>query len=263
MSKLLVLGAGRMGTALAAGLLRSGWAKTGDILVVDPRGAARERLAERYPELEVAEAPVAAEAVVVAVKPHDAEAACRSLARHGCRRALSIVAGVRLARLESWFWPGLPVLRAMPNTPALLGSAATAIAGGSAAGEDDLAWAEAVLSTVGVVVRLSEELLDVATGLSGSGPAYVFLVAEALTEAGVLGGLDREVAGMLAVQTLLGSARMLAETGESPEALRAAVTSPAGTTAAGLRALEDHAVRAAFLAAVEAATARARQLAGD
>ena len=172
--------------------------------------------------------------------------------------------GTPLARLESWLWPGLSVVRAMPNTPALVGAGATAIAPGSSAGEDDLAWAESVLSSIGVVVRLPEHLLDAATGLSGSGPAYVFLVAEALIEAGVLEGLDREVARVLAVQTLLGAARMLDETGETAEQLRAAVTSPGGTTAAGLRALESRSVRAAFLEAVSAATARAKALgAGD
>jgi pyrroline-5-carboxylate reductase len=148
----------------------------------------------------------------------------------------------------------------MPNTPALLGTSASAIAGGVAATETDLAWAESVLSAIGVVVRLPEPLLDAATGLSGSGPAYIFMIAEALIDGGVLNGLDREVARVLAVQTILGAGRMLAESGESAEALRAAVTSPGGTTAAGLRALEERGVRAAFFAAVTAATERAKAL---
>ncbi len=249
-----------MGTALAAGLQRSGWARGGDLIVVDPREEARLRLGERYPDLTVTDRAPAAESLIVAVKPKDAETACQQVPRHGYERVMSVVAGTPLATLERWFWPGLPVLRAMPNTPALVGAGATAIAGGTYASEQDLAWAEDVLSAIGVVVRLSEELLDVATGLSGSGPAYVFLVAEALVDAGVHGGLDRQVAGVLAVQTLLGAARMLAESGESAEALRAAVTSPGGTTAAGLRALEDRAVRAAFIAAVDAATARSRAI---
>lgn len=252
-----------MGTAIAAGLVRSGWARPGEIACVDPSPASRELLAERHGALEALAEPVPADAVVVAVKPKDVEAACRALPRQAYGRVLSVVAGVPLARLESFFWPGLPVLRAMPNTPALLGSSATAVAGGSAAGETDLEWAESVLSSLGVVVRLSEPLLDVATGLSGSGPAYVFLVAEALIEAGVWGGLDREVAAVLTHQTLLGAARMLAETGEPAERLRAAVTSPGGTTAAGLRALEERAVRAAFLAAVEAASTRAREIGAE
>jgi pyrroline-5-carboxylate reductase len=148
----------------------------------------------------------------------------------------------------------------MPNTPALVGAGAAAIAPGSHADDDDLQWAESILSAVGVVVRVPEKLLDAVTGLSGSGPAYVFLVAEALTEAGVLAGLPRDVSAALTAQTLLGAARLLTETGDGPEALRAAVTSPGGTTAAGLRALEKAGVRSAFLDAVVAATERSREL---
>jgi pyrroline-5-carboxylate reductase len=148
----------------------------------------------------------------------------------------------------------------MPNTPALVGAGAAAIAPGRAAGEEDLAWAEGILSAVGVVERVDESLLDAVTGLSGSGPAYVFLVAEALVDAGVLNGLPRPVSRALVVQTMLGSARLLAESGQEAEQLRAAVTSPGGTTAAGLRALEAGAVRSAFLEAVTAAAERSREL---
>ncbi|MBA2283838.1 MAG: pyrroline-5-carboxylate reductase, partial [Acidimicrobiia bacterium] len=165
-----------------------------------------------------------------------------------------------LAQLEAAAGAGVPVVRVMPNTPALIGAGAAAIAGGTDAGEDDLTWAESVLAAVGSVVRVPESQLDAVTGLSGSGPAYVFLVAEALVDAGVLAGLPRPTAVALAHQTLLGAARMIVETGESPTELRAAVTSPGGTTAAGLRELEAHGVRAAFLAAVTAATDRSRQL---
>ena len=260
MGSLLILGGGRMGGALVGGLVRAGWAGRDRVVVVEVRPEARAALDARYPGIQVVAAPEKADGVVLAVKPSDLEAACRALPREGYGRLLSIAAGARLHRIESWLWPGLPVVRAMPNTPALLGCGASAVAPGSAAGEDDLAWAESVLSSIGVVVRLPERLLDAATGLSGSGPAYVFLVAEALIEAGVHEGLDREVARVLAVQTLLGAARMLDETGESAESLRAAVTSPGGTTAAGLRALETRAVRAAFLEAVAAATERSRSL---
>jgi pyrroline-5-carboxylate reductase len=148
----------------------------------------------------------------------------------------------------------------MPNTPALVGAGAAAIAGGTRAGADDLAWAEEVLAAVGTVVRVPEHLLDAVTGLSGSGPAYVLLMVEALVDAGVLVGLPRETSAALVGQTLLGTARLLAESPEGPEALRAAVTSPGGTTAAGLRVLEDRAVRAAFLEAVAAATERSKEL---
>jgi pyrroline-5-carboxylate reductase len=150
----------------------------------------------------------------------------------------------------------------MPNTPALIGAGAAAISPGSTATEDDLEWASAILGAVGAVVRVPEKQLDAVTGLSGSGPAYVFLVAEALTEAGVPAGLARDVAQELAHQTLLGSAKLITETGTGPAELKAAVTSPGGTTAAGLRELERHGVRAAFLDAVMAAAARSRELGG-
>ena len=174
---------------------------------------------------------------------------------------LSIAAGVTIATLEAVV-PGRPVVRAMPNTPALVGLGAAAIAAGSHAGEEHLARAESILAAVGTVARVPEGLLDAVTGLSGSGPAYVFLVAEALIEAGVHAGLPRPISAALVTQTLLGSATLLASGADGPEALRAAVTSPGGTTAAGLAALEPRAVRAAFLEAVAAATARSRELGG-
>src|SRR5919202_1896172 len=231
------MGGGKMGAALVAGLVSAGWA-TADELVVMADGA------------------------VVAVKPSDVEAACRALAAAGVPRVLSIAAGVPLARLESWLGETTAVVRAMPNTPALVGCGVAAIAPGRAAAEDDLAWAEEILSAVGKVERVPEALLDAVTGLSGSGPAYVFLVAEALIEAGVAVGLPRPVSEALTVQTLLGSARLLVESGEKAESLRAAVTSPGGTTAARLAAPESRAVRAAFLEAVAAAPRRSKELGG-
>jgi pyrroline-5-carboxylate reductase len=196
----------------------------------------------------------------LAVKPADAKAGCRTVSGSGCRRAISIMAGVKLAQLETWLGRGVAVLRAMPNTPAVLGAGASALAGGTSVTESDFTWAEGVLSSLGVVARLPEHQLDAVTGLSGSGPAYVFLLAEALVDAGVNEGLDREVSRLLAVQTLLGSARLLAETGDSPETLRAAVTSPGGTTAAGLRVLEAHGFRSSILEAVAAAADRSREI---
>ena len=259
--RLAVLGGGKMGAALVAGLLAAGWARPDELLVVEPVGARRDELADEHPGLGVAgDLGAGAAGAVVAVKPNDVEAACRALAGAGVRRVLSIAAGVPLARLESWLAEGAAVVRAMPNTPALVGCGAAAIAPGSSASEADLVWAEEILSAVGKVERVGEPLLDAVTGLSGSGPAYVFLVAEALIEAGVAVGLPRTVSETLTVQTLLGSARLLAESGERAEALRAAVTSPGGTTAAGLGALESRAVRAAFLEAVHAATQRSKEL---
>ena len=175
---------------------------------------------------------------------------------------LSIAAGVTLATLEALF-PGHPVSGPCPTPRPWSGRGAAAIAAGTHAGDEHLARAESILAVVGTVARVPESLLDAVTGLSGSGPAYVFLVAEALIEAGVHAGLPRPVSQALVTQTLLGSATLLAQGPEGPEALRAAVTSPGGTTAAGLAALESRAVRAAFLEAVAAATARSRELGGQ
>jgi len=263
--KLLVVGGGRMGGALISGLLASEWAGPGDIAVVEPLPDARAALSAAHPGLVVWERPEPDSVsphggAVLAVKPDIAESACAALASARPPRVLSVVAGLSTERLEAALPDDTVVVRAMPNTPVLVGAGVSAIAGGSRAHAEDLSWAEDILSAVGTVVRLPERLLHVVTGLSGSGPAYVFLVAEALIEAGVLGGLTREVSRELVAGTLLGSAKLLVETGESPEALRADITSPGGTTAAGLRALEARAVRSAFLEAVAAASERSRQL---
>jgi pyrroline-5-carboxylate reductase len=259
MTALVVVGGGKMGEALLGGLIAAG-RRADDLAVVEPVAARREELAKLHPGVTVSGDPVAADGAVVAVKPPDVADAAYAAVTAGARRLLSIAAGVTIARIEAAVGPGVAVVRAMPNTPAVVGVGAAAIAGGSEATEDDLAWAEAILGAVGTVVRVPEHLLDAVTGLSGSGPAYVFLVVEALVEAGVLAGLPRPTAAALVEQTVLGSARLLAESGDGPEALRAAVTSPGGTTAAGLRELERHGVRAAFLDAVLAATERSRQL---
>jgi len=261
MTRLVLVGGGRMGEALLGGLISGGWGSASEFAVVEPVATRRDELAARYPGLTVSDGPIGGEGVVLAVKPHQVEEACRALSGLTVGRVLSIAAGVTVARLESALEAGTAVVRAMPNTPALVGAGAAAIAGGTHATAADLDWAEQVLGAVGIVVRVSEAQLDAVTGLSGSGPAYVFLVAEALIEAGVLVGLPRDVSVELAVQTLLGSARLLAETGDDPAVLRAAVTSPGGTTAAGLRALEDRATRAAFIAAVVAARDRSAELA--
>ena len=256
---LQVIGGGRMGEALVGGLVRAGTVSPGDVLIVEPVEARRSALAGLLPDVGLSTEPAEALGTVIAVKPADVPGACRAAAAAGSGRVLSIAAGVTTAALEAELAPGTPVVRAMPNTPALVGQGAAAIAPGSAATDDDLEWAESLLGAVGTVVRVKEAQLDAVTGLSGSGPAYVFLVAEALIDAGVLAGLPRDVSHALAVQTLLGAATLLAE-GESPEALRAAVTSPGGTTAAGLRVLEQRGLRAALLDAVAAATERSKQL---
>lgn len=256
-TRIVLVGGGRMGEALLGGLLAAGWAEPAQLAVAEALPARRAELAGRFPGVQVVARPVPAEGAVLAVKPADVAAACGQL---DAPRVLSIAAGVTLQALEAALPPGTAVVRAMPNTPALVGAGASAIAGGSATTPADLAWAEEILAAVGTVVRVTEPQLDAVTGLSGSGPAYVFLVAEALIEAGVLAGLPRDVSTTLAVQTLLGSARLLAEGAGTPAELRAAVTSPGGTTAAGLRTLEAAGVRAALLDAVAAAADRSRQL---
>jgi pyrroline-5-carboxylate reductase len=260
-AELLVMGGGRMGMAMVAGLIAGG-RRAEEFAVVEVVAARRDEIAAAHPGLTVTDEAVAARGAVIAVKPPDVPAAVAAAAAAGVERLLSVAAGVSTRAIEDAAGRELPVIRAMPNTPALVGAGAAAISGGSAAGEADLAWAEELLGAVGTVMRVPEKLLDAVTGVSGSGPAYVFLVAEALADAGVLEGLPRDVAEALAFQTLLGSARLLVESDDSPAALRAAVTSPGGTTAAGLRELERHGVRAAFLDAVSAATARSRELGG-
>jgi pyrroline-5-carboxylate reductase len=259
-ARLAIVGGGKMGEALLAGLLGAQWARAEEILVVEPVEARRKELAATFVDVDVTDAPMQADGAVIAVKPTDVEGACRSVAEVGVERVLSIAAGVPLASLERWLGDGTPVVRAMPNTAALVGAGAAAIAAGTWAGDDDLAWAESILGAVGIVQRVSEPLLDAVTGLSGSGPAYLFLVAESLIEAGVLAGLPRPAAQALVIQTMLGSARLLAETGKTAEEHRAAVTSPGGTTAAGLRALERRGVRSAFIEAVWDATQRSKEL---
>lgn len=256
---MLIVGGGRMGEALLSGLLAAG-RRAGDLVVAEVAATRREQLAEAHPDVTIVDAVVAAGSAVVAVKPGDVPTAARAVADAGARRVLSVAAGVTTQSIEAAAGRPLAVVRAMPNTPALIGAGAAAISPGSTADEDDLTWAEEVLGAVGVVVRVPEAALDAVTGLSGSGPAYVFLVAEAMVEAGVLAGLPREVAETLTFHTLLGSSRLLADGGSTPAELRAAVTSPGGTTAAGLRELEHRGVRAAFLDAVAAAAERSREL---
>jgi pyrroline-5-carboxylate reductase len=264
MPRVALIGGGKMGSALLGGLLDGGW-DADELAVAEVDADRRRDLEQLFPKVRIVPSPAwavaEAEVVIVAVKPGDVSASL-----HGAESSLridalvlSIAAGVTIATLEA-LAPGRPVVRAMPNTPALVGLGASAIAAGRHAGDPHLALAARLLGTVGIVVTVDESSLDAVTGLSGSGPAYVFLVAEAMIEAGVLEGLPRDVAEELVVQTLLGSATLLAQSDDGAVALRAAVTSPGGTTAAGLRELESAGVRAAILDAVTAATRRSREL---
>lgn len=262
MTAVQIIGGGKMGEALLAGVLAAGWASAERIRVVEADPARREELYRRYPGVEMATVAAEAEGTVVAVKPGDVSDVVGAVVAAGGGRILSIAAGVTLAVLEAAAGPGVAVVRAMPNTPALVGRGAAAIAAGSWAGPADLDWADRLLSSVGIVERVPEQFIDAVTGVSGSGPAYLFLLAEAMIDAGVLVGLSRPMAERLVAQTLLGSATLLANSGgEDAGTLRAAVTSPGGTTAAALRELERGGMRAAVLDAVVAARDRAGELA--
>lgn len=252
-----------MGEALVSGLLSANWARPDQIRIVEVDADRRAVLASLLPGVVVSAEAGPATGAVLAVKPADAVEACGVLAAHGVRRVLSIAAGVPTARMEAAFDGPMAVVRAMPNTPAQVGAGASAIAAGTHAGDEDLVWAESILDAVGVTVRVDESLLDAVTGLSGSGPAYVFLLVEALIDAGIAEGLTAEVAGQLVVQTVAGAARILEQSGASgldAADHRRAVTSPNGTTAAGLAVFEQRQTRQVVAEAVAAATSRSRQL---
>jgi pyrroline-5-carboxylate reductase len=259
--RLAIVGGGNMGTALAGGLVASGWAPADELLVVEPLEGRRAALATELPGVAVTEALEGApDGAVIAVKPGDVPEAARAIAGAGIRRVLSIAAGVRTAAVETALGTDAAVVRAMPNTPALVRAGVAAIARGRHAGPADLDWAESILGAVGTVVRVPEADLDAVTGLSGSGPAYLFFVAEALIDAGVAVGLARDVSTALTTQLLVGSAALLAQSGEPPDVLRQRVTSPGGTTAAGIRVLDAAGVGDALRRAVIAATERSREL---
>jgi pyrroline-5-carboxylate reductase len=263
MTTIAVLGAGKIGEALLAGLLHSG--RNAADLVFTERSAERSaELAQRYgiTALDVAECARRADVLVVAVKPQDIEPVLAELApalRPGAL-VISLCAGLPTALYESRLPAGTPVVRVMPNTPMVVGEAMSAISPGRHAGPEHLAAAEEMLASVGQVVRVPESQQDAVTALSGSGPAYFFFLVEAMIDAGILLGLPRAVASKLIVQSAVGSAKMLAEGTEHPVILREAVTSPAGTTIMAIRELEKHGVRAALLAAIEAARDRSVEL---
>lgn len=260
MVQLQFVGGGRMAEALLGGLLEAGRLGAGDLRVVEPSAERRDHLRQVYPDVTVLDAPGPCDGLVLATKPDVALDALAGAVTNGLRRVLSIAAGVSTGSLEAAVGTGVAVVRAMPNTPALVGAGATAVCAGASADGDDLDWAEGLLGAVGIVERVPESLMDAVTGLSGSGPAYVFMVAEALIDAGVLNGLPRDVAVRLTNQTLLGASRLLEPGDLSAEQLRAMVTSPGGTTAAALATLEDRGVRSAFISAVTEAARRSSEL---
>jgi len=259
---LAVIGGGNMGAALVGGIVESGVVPADQIVIVEQSSARRQELADLLPEVDaVAELPSIG-AAVLAVKPAGTPAVARAAVAAGATRLLSIAAGVTLATLTDAVADrsgDVAIVRAMPNTPALVGLGCAAIVGGDAATDDDLDWAESLLGAVGIVERLSEPQLDLFTGLAGSGPAYAFLVAEALIDAAVAEGLPRPTATRVVEQLLLGSSTLLAREGDAA-ALRHNVTSPGGTTAAGVARLEASGLRTAFADAVRAAADRSREL---
>lgn len=257
--ELVFVGGGKMAEALVGGLIATGWAPATEFGIVEPDASRQAYLADTFPQVQLVDESGGAD-VLIAVKPQHVPDVAASLAGSGTGRVLSIAAGVTIASLEDWLDDGTRVVRCMPNTPALVGQGAAGLAAGSTATEADLDWASSILSAVGTAAVFPESQLDAVTGLSGSGPAYLFLVAEAMIAAGIDVGLAPDAANTLARQTLLGAATLLAESDDDPAQLRANVTSPGGTTAEGIKALEAAGVRDAFLDAIRAATARSIEL---
>jgi pyrroline-5-carboxylate reductase len=266
MSQTAILGAGVMGETLLSGLVRAG-RRVDPLMVGEKRPERARELEERYGVAVASnvEAAQKADTVAIVVKPQDMADLLDEIAPHLRQGQLvvSLAAGITTAFIESRVPEGVAVVRVMPNTPALVDEGMAAIAPGSHCDDDHLAEAEALMGSTGRVLRIPERQMDAVTAISGSGPAYLFFVVESMIEAGVHLGLPRATATELVVQTVVGSARMLRETGSHPVVLREQVTSPGGTTAAALRELEIHKVRAAFLAAMEAARDRSRELAGE
>lgn len=254
-----MVGGGNMGTALAGGLLAEGVVEPSGLVIVENDESKWTALRERFPGVVVSASVPSCDSAIIAVKPQHVEQAVRSAVAAGARRVLSIAAGVTIARIEAAAGRGVAVIRSMPNTPALVGQGASALSAGGEADADDVRWASRILGSVGVVVEVPEPQLDAVTGLAGSGPAYVFLVAESLMQAGRDAGLPADVVDVLVRQLLVGSAALLAE-GDDPVELRRRVTSPGGTTAEGVKVLESRLIRDAFVDAVDAATRRSREL---
>ena len=263
--KLGVIGCGKMGTALVGGAIRSGAVAAADVTGVDPYPAAREQFSKVTGAATADGISGLADCgvILLCTKPHDAGAALKSLADAvGCNPVLviSIAAALTLDFLGNASDGDFRVVRAMPNTPALVGKGAAAFCLGPGATQADAEVARNLLGSVGLAVEVPERLMDAVTGLSGSGPAYVYLMIEAMADGGVQAGLPRADALRLAAQTVLGAATMVVETGEHPAVLKDMVTSPGGTTIAGIAELERHGLRSALMQAVQAATRRAKEL---
>ena len=260
------IGGGRMAEALISGMLSSRAYKAEQIYVSDPDKTRVDHLKRLYgvrTGLTNHEAIVSAEVVVLAVKPQVTAEVLKETGDVLAKRlVISVVAGMRLSRLIEACGPQTHAIRAMPNTPAMVGEGMTALAIGPGIRENEVACARQIFESIGRIVSVDERLMDAVTGLSGSGPAYVFLMIEAMADGGVKMGLPRETAGLLAAQTVLGAARMVLETGQHPARLKDEVASPGGTTIAGLHRLEQGGLRGLLIDAVEAAAKRSQELGG-
>ena len=262
-----LIGGGKMGSALAGGIVSGGLVPASQVIVADVDA---DRLQELSKTLGVGvtrdcrQAAKASRILILAVKPQTMSEVLSDLSGvvGKSHLVISIAAGIPIQFIEARLRKGVRVIRVMPNTPALVGEGMAALAAGSAATEADLAEARRIFDAVGLTVVVKEDLMNAVTGLSGSGPAYAFIMIEALSDAGVRMGLGRDIALKLSAQTLLGAARLCLQTGKHPGELKDMVTSPAGTTIAGIQALEDGKIRATLIAAVEAATLRAKELGG-
>jgi pyrroline-5-carboxylate reductase len=264
--KVAILGGGKIGESLLAGLISSGWREPRHLVVTGRREERVRALEERYGvrgTLSNAEAVSGAVLVVIAVKPQDFDSLLGEIGGllTSEQTVLSVAAAIPTSQIEARIAPGVPVVRAMPNAPALVHEGMAGICAGAHAGDEHLALAEEVLSHLGAVVLVPERYMDAVTAVSGSGPAYFALLAEAMIEAGILLGLGRETSTQLVVQTMLGTARLLRDEKIHPVELREAVTSPGGTTIQAIRELEQAGVRAAFLNAIQAAMIRSKELA--
>jgi pyrroline-5-carboxylate reductase len=264
--KVAILGAGRIGEALIAGLLSSGWRAPEEIAATTRRAERVTELWERHgvnATLSNRDAASGAALVVIAVKPQDIEGLLGEIGGLilAEQTVLTIAAAIPTAQIESRLSPGVPVVRAMPNTPSTVHEGIAGLCAGAHAGDEHLDLAEEALSHLGAVVRVPERAMDAITAVSGSGPAYFALLAEAMIEAGILLSLSREISTQLVVQTMLGTAKQLRDERMHPVELREMVTSPGGTTIAAIRELETAGVRAAFLNAIQAAMVRSRELA--
>jgi pyrroline-5-carboxylate reductase len=264
--KIAILGAGRIGESLIAGLLSSGWRAPSEVSATARRAERVAELRERYgvdATLSNHDAAAGASLVVIAVKPQDIEGLLGEIGTLILpeQTVLSVAAAIPTSRIESRLASRVPVVRAMPNTPSTVHEGIAGLSAGAHAGDENLDLAEEALSHLGGVVRVPETALDAITAVSGSGPAYFALLAEAMIEAGILLGLSREISTQLVVQTMFGTAKQLRDEKMHPVELREMVTSPGGTTIAAIRELEMAGVRAAFLNAIQAAMVRSRELA--